>query len=255
MFLNGDEGLAYTGILSVIRLIVLGSSSMFAEISLIGFALAILSLSAAFVCWHRLVAAQRARDALQDKVNLLIECLQARIDGIGAESNTRLATYFSALKFEISEQITLLEMAQINSATPYVVAAQETEYTRLIERKERFIGYRDTLLNANVQIDVMVRYLKDDYALIENLLDRLNSRRLDSAMGNLELETIEGVINNLRREAVDDLIGELKGRKKKAEFDHVMKFREAMLAAEKKILDAEVSNPMVARAARTLGED
>lgn len=228
---------------------------MIAEISLIGFALAILGLGAAFVCWRRLMAAQRVRERLQEKVNLLSECLHARAEGIGTESNTTLATYFGALKFEVSEQIKQLELAQINSATSYVVAAEETEYTRLIDRKGRFIGYRDALLNANVQIDVIVRYLKEDHVFIENLLDRLNSRRLDSAMGNLELETIERVISHLRREAADDLIGELKMGKRKAEFDHVMKFREAMIAAEKKILDAEVSNPMVARARRSLSED
>lgn len=149
-----------------------------------------------------------------------------------------------------------MEQTQINSATPYVVAAEETESTRLIDRKERFAGYRDAFMNANIQIDVMVRYLKDDHVFIENLLDRLNSRRLHSAMGNLEIESIETVTKHLRREAVDDLLGELKVGRRKAEFDHIMKFfREAMIAAEKRLRDADAPNPMVARAARNLSED
>lgn len=228
---------------------------MTSELSLIGLALGVLGLGVAIIFWRRLIAAQRAQEILQEKFNLLRDCLHAKVEGIGAESNTTLATYFIALKLEISEQIKQLEQAQINSATPYVVTAEETEYTRLIDRKERFISYRDALLNANVQIEVMVRHLKDDHVLIENLLERLNSRRLDPAMGNLELEAIEEVMNHLRREAVDDLFGELKVGRRKGEFDHILKFREVMIATEKRLRDAEAQNPMVAKAARSLSED
>jgi hypothetical protein len=68
-----------------------------------------------------------------------------------------------------------------------------------------------------------------------------------------ELEAIERVIKELSREAVDDLIGQLRRKKAKAEIDHVKKFREAMIAVEKRLHDEEVPNPKVARAARTLG--
>jgi hypothetical protein len=228
---------------------------MISELVIIGFTLAGLGIGTAFFCLGRLIAAQTAREKLRKEVDLLSEALRAKAEGIGAESNTALSSYFSALKAEIEEQIRQLEKAQIDSATPYVAATEEIQYTRLVDRKNRFIGYRDALLNASVQIEIFIQNLKDDQDFFERLLHRLNSRRWDSAMGNLEIEAIERVIKDLNREAIDDLIGRLRLKKAKAEIDHVMRFREAMIAVEKRLRDEDAPNPKITRVARNLSED
>jgi hypothetical protein len=228
---------------------------MILGISIIGGTLGILGLGVAFVCLRRLSATQTTRKALQSEVILLSECLRARVEGIGADSSKALVSYFSALKAEMAEQIEQLENAQTKSATPYFAATEEVQYTRLVDRKDRFIGYRDALLNANVQIEIIIQNLKNDHVFIEEILERLSSRRWDSAMGNLELETIERVIKDLKREAMDDLIGGLRMKRAKAEIEHVMRFREVMIAVQKRLREEDVPNPKIAKVARSMNEN
>jgi hypothetical protein len=223
--------------------------------ALIALAFGGLSLAVAIVCSARLFAERRTRRALQDRVKSLNGCLRAKPDGIGAESREALSNYFIALNAEIEKHIQQFDGVHTTSSSSFVLASEEAKRTRLVDRKDRFIRYCEALLEANVRIDMIVRTLRADRVLVEQLLERLSSRQWDFAMGTLELEAIDNVIKDLGREAVDDLICELKVKRVRAEFDHVTKFREAMIEAEERIRDRTAPNPMVAKAARSLGED
>jgi hypothetical protein len=132
---------------------------------------------------------------LDDDLKYLNQCLLAKPAGVGDESNASLMTYLQALHSKLAEQILELEQAPSKSATA--------------------VWFHDSLVGANAEINSIVRNLKEDLNLLKNFLGRLQSRRMDFAMGTLELEAISKVITSLDNERSKALSEEWHiGRKK-----------------------------------------
>lgn len=154
---------------------------------------------------------------LDDDLKYLNQCLLAKPAGVGDESNASLMTYLQALHSKLAEQILQLEQAPSKSAPAVLETENEIKLALTDSKKERFTGFRDSLVGANAEINSIVRNLKEDLNLLQNFLGRLQSRRMDFAMGTLELEAISKVITSLDNERSKALSEEWHIRRKKEE--------------------------------------
>jgi hypothetical protein len=219
---------------------------------LIGFLVAGIAVAGAALSNRQLASSRKEGALLKGKVQLLTACLDSRVGILGGESKVALTRYIGTLKSEITNQLDQLSEVYVKSASYFAASSQEYEQARVVQRKDRFAGYVDALLKANVRLEEIVGRLADDQLFLEAFLSRINSGRLDPAMGALELEQIEEVIAKVDEETLNDFVGALRLKRRKAEFDHVMKFRDAMMAAEKRIEQGKAPNVLVARVARKI---
>ena len=219
---------------------------------LIGFLVAGVAVVGAAFCYQQLASARKEGALLKGKVQLLTACLDSRVGILGGESKVALTRYVATLKTEVTNQLDQLSEVYIKSASYFAASSQEYEQARVVQRKDRFGGYVDALLKANVRLEEIAVRLADDQLFLEAFLSRIDSGRLDSTMGALELEQIEEVIAKVDEETLNDFVGELRVKRRKAEFDQVMKFRDAMMAAEKRIEQDKAPNVLVARVARKI---
>jgi hypothetical protein len=73
-------------------------------------------------------------------------------------------------------------------------------------------------------------------------------------MGSLELQRINEVIGAIDGESLNDFVEKLRLVRRKAEFDHTLKFRDAIAAVEKRLREQDIPTQLVAKAARNLGD-
>ena len=134
----------------------------------------------ALVFWRSASEAKRRQQQLQreceqlqlDLQNSLGEAeairrqLQELIDRPPLPADPHFAEHLSALGERIADRLLELDGARVSSAEPLRLAAEESEQSRVIERKKRFAGYRDTLFKANVEINGHVERLLDSHAAV-----------------------------------------------------------------------------------------
>ena len=126
---------------------------------------------------------------------------------------------------------------------------EQIDLTRVVDRKRRFVGYRDALSKANLNASTAVKVLQEDEAVISDLIGRIKSHRLDAAAGQLELDAIANVFEALTDETRRQLWEGLVMDNQKAQAKKLQEFREAWLAAGDRIRRARAPNPRVSKIA------
>lgn len=207
------------------------------------------ALIAAAYVWFQIFRHHRNHQDTIAKLSRSHHDLATSLEALGAAPRTMLPNFLKLILTDLDAQIAQLESAPDRSASFYAAATHEAENTRLYDRRSRFLAYQKAILDANVKIGTVVEIMKRDQSLISEFLEALNSGRLDPAMGSAELYVIDKAIKDLQLEAAGDLYDEVKSKRRKAESDYVLKFREAMLVAEQRIRDAN-AGPAVVKIAR-----
>jgi hypothetical protein len=172
--------------------------------------------------------------------------VKARAETLGNDSTTALSISLDGLREAVSDQVEVLTAS--TKLLPYRTIQKEMDSTRLRDRKMRFENYLSSLRAADVKIGNVIELLRDDLTIIAEILDRLKSGRLDPAAGVIELEAISKVLNALNDEAARQIYEDLALRSRKAEFENILKFKEAMFSAQERLRRRQPPNPKVLRA-------
>jgi hypothetical protein len=115
-------------------------------------------------------------------------------------TDSQLVDHLLALHNRITERIETLEDWRIKSAQPFQEIAEEAEKSRTVSRKERFVGYRERLQNANVQINIHIERLVTAHSLVLSIAETLKSRHVDSLVGNHDIQKISAVLSSFAGE-------------------------------------------------------
>jgi hypothetical protein len=117
------------------------------------------------------------------------------------------------------------------TALPYAI--DEAEKSRHVDRKARFVRYRDVLISSSTQLGVVIEDLRSAHQLCMTLEQSLKSGHLDSMTGQAELIAIRQVIQSLEgEESIDDVW--LRGiRSIKRDFEVVLRERDRNKVEEK----------------------
>lgn len=165
--------------------------------------------------------------------------LQELIDRPPLPADPHFAEHLSALGERIADRLLELDGARVSSAEPLRLAAEESEQSRVIERKKRFAGYRDTLFEANVEINGHVERLLDCHAAVLVVRDAVKAGHLDPRVGHAYCLEIRTVIEALDREESPDETWRNAIRNINREFDPVLKMRDQERQRDRSTRDAD----------------
>jgi carbonic anhydrase len=153
-------------------------------------------------------------------------------------TDTQFASHLSALDTRIVDRIIDLEDARVSSVQPLQVAAKESEQSRVVERKDRFATYYDTLRKANVQISIHVERLLVSHSALLALRDALKAGHLASLVGHSDCAGIERVVEALSREEPPDAVWTKSIRNREKEFAAILKLRDKIRALDRREREA-----------------
>jgi len=118
------------------------------------------------------------------------------------------------------------------AALPYAV--EEADKSRHVDRKARFVSYRDVLHSSILQLCGSIERLRSAHELCAGLEQALRSGHFDSTTGQTEIIAIRRVIQSLEREESIDEIWLRGVRSIKKEFDGVLRERDRENAKQKR---------------------
>lgn len=141
-------------------------------------------------------------------------------------TDAQFVSHLSALCTRIVDRILVLDGARLSSAEPLRLAAEESEQSRVVKRKERFATYCDTLRKANIQISLHTERLLDSHSAVLTLRDAIKAGYLNSFVGHPDCMEIEAVVVDLDQEESPDDAWRNAIRNIRKEFDSVLKARD-----------------------------
>jgi len=172
---------------------------------------------------------QRSQLELQRANNKAEEArrkLQVMIDHPPVPTDAHFVSHLSALRERIVEKLLELDGARLNSAEPLRLAAEESEQSRVIERKKRFAAYCEILCQANIKISLHIERLLDSHSAILTLQDAFVAGHLGLSVGNSDCTGIRAVIEALNREESPDVTWRKAVSRINREFSTVLKIRD-----------------------------
>jgi hypothetical protein len=145
----------------------------------------------------------------------------------------RIARDLSELASRMLASLIELERAHKSAQTALPYAIDEAEKSRHVDRKARFVRYRDVLTSSSTQLDGLIEQLRSAHELCLTLEGVLRSGHLDPTTGQAEFIAIRQVIQSLENEDLIDDVW-LRGiRSITREFDVVLRERDRKKVEEK----------------------
>lgn len=150
-----------------------------------------------------------------------------------AAGEGQIANDLSELASRMLASLAELERVHKSTQTALPYAIEEAEKSRHVERKARFVRYRDVLTSSSTQLGGSIERLRSAHELCAALEHALRSGHFDPTTGQAEFIAIRQVIESLEsEESIDDFW--LRGiRSIKKEFDVVLWERDRKKAEEK----------------------
>jgi hypothetical protein len=182
-------------------------------VALVWMAVALGCLGAAlgYFCLRAAKASRRSLDQVQGDLQGARRELEeekrrhrALVEAPPAPTDAQFVGHLLVLEQRVTECIASLEDWRIRSAQPLQMIAEEAEQARTVSRQERFVAFRDTLLNANIQISGHTERLSAALPLIVAIADSLKSGHLDPAVGRGDTGKIMRVLSDLAHEQWPD---------------------------------------------------
>jgi hypothetical protein len=195
----------------------------------------------------QLAQARSENEKLKNECDILRRALEARAEGMGASSISVLSKYLRGLREAMLHQIAVLSEAT-KQHLPYSAIQEQIDLTRVRSRKDRFEAYSVKLRSAEIKIADAIEALKDDREILDDVMQRLSTGRLDPAAGVIELEAIAKVLRNLEGEAANLLLEDLTLKSRQAEYEKVLKFKDAMFRVRERLRKSDTPNPRLAKA-------
>jgi hypothetical protein len=127
-----------------------------------------------------------------------------------------------------------LEVVRSNAQAALPFAIEEADQARHVDRKARFVGYRDALHASMTQLAGSIERLSSMHKLSAALEHALRSGHLDPTTGQSEMAAIREVIQSLEREPSIDEVWLRGVRSIKKKFEGVLRERDRKSAEQKR---------------------
>lgn len=112
---------------------------------------------------------------------------------------SRLAARMSACLLDLERALAVAQ-----DALPYV--SDEADKSRHVERKARFVTYREVLTSSSIDLDESVTRLRSAHQLCTALENALRMGYFNASVGATEATAIYGIVHSLEREpSIDDI--------------------------------------------------
>src|SRR5262249_11261578 len=118
----------------------------------------------------------------------------------------RLANDLSAFAARMHEFVAELENLNDSAQAALTYAVEEADKSRHVDRKARFVTYRDLLQPSAVRLSESYERLRSTHEMCETLEHALRSRHFDPTTSYRDIIAIRHVVHSLEREeSIDEV--------------------------------------------------
>jgi hypothetical protein len=167
--------------------------------------------------------------------------VQEMLDTPPMPSDQQLGRHLGLLADRLTASIGELEIAYNNSNESLAPIASEAEKSRVVERKARFVDYREVLTVSNTQLISAMEQLRSAIPVCVSLRKILECGDVDSAVGSAAVGKIVKVLESFSVEDLIDDISLKRLRSRNSEYLRMLHERDILGARERKKGDLGVN--------------
>jgi hypothetical protein len=156
-------------------------------------------------------------------------------------SDQQLGRHLGLLADRLTASIGELEIAYNNSNESLAPIASEAEKSRVVERKARFVDYREVLTVSNTQLISAMEQLRSAIPVCVRLRKILECGDVDSAVGSAAVGKIVKVLESFSVEDLIDDISLKRLRSRNSEYLRMLHERDILGAREREKGDLGVN--------------
>ena len=167
--------------------------------------------------------------------------VQEMLDTPPMPSDQQLGRHLGLLADRLTASIGELEIAYNNSNESLAPIASEAEKSRVVERKARFVDYREVLTVSNTQLISAMEQLRSAIPVCVSLRKILECGDADSAVGSAAVGKIVKVLESFSVEDLIDDISLKRLRSRNSEYLRMLHERDILGAREREKGDLGVN--------------